>query len=284
MSRVSRKQIAIYALSALVLICALLNVFGVISLRLVATSSMQGTIDQGSLVVSANWLKPAVGDIAIYRESDPSGQVEQFVVHRVIAGDAINGYTFQGDNNQSADPNTVEGDRVVGVVQFWIPAVATLVSWPMLLLYASISVFVIVLRKNSDRRFMLFAKLNKLTGWKRRTWLSGIVALGVVLIFSGLSLTGLFRLVHPQVGPSLPVGTSTNSIVAISPNSTFGPGDLAIATINTKSALVRIESVKGSSATVTSTFGRLSVKNSDVQGRIVFFIPFIGVIFEPFDK
>lgn len=283
--RLNLKSLFTYLLAGMILAVTFLNVSGIISLRVVATNSMQGTIDQGSLVVSANWLKPQVGDIAIYRQLDPSGSAEQLVVHRVIAGSSENGYIFQGDNNQSADPETVAAGLVVGVVQFWIPGVALLFSWPVMLLLLSAVTFTIMLRKNvRDRGQKMFVKLNSLTGWPRKLWLTSLSCLGVVLIFSGLSLIGAFRLVHPQVGPTLPVGTATNSVVAIVPNSSFGPGDLAIAEINQKTALVRVESVNGSRAVITSTFGKLDISNSQIEGRIVLFFPFVGAIFEPFDK
>ena len=117
------RRIIAYVASAITLAIVAANLFGLISLRVVQTTSMQGTIEVGDLVVSQNWLKPQVGDIAVYRATDFFGEAQAMVVHRVIAGDQTDGYTFQGDNNQSADAQVVPADDVVGVVSFWIPGV-----------------------------------------------------------------------------------------------------------------------------------------------------------------
>ena len=88
-SRVGR--IVAYVISALTLAIVAANLFGLISLRIVQTTSMQGTIEVGDLVVSQNWLKPAVGDIAVYKATDFQGVAQAMVVHRVIAGDEAGG-------------------------------------------------------------------------------------------------------------------------------------------------------------------------------------------------
>jgi signal peptidase I len=277
-------KLAAYVLSSLMLLTALANILGVISLRIVQTNSMQGTINPGDLVVSQNWLKPNVGDIAIYREHDMAGGATQDVVHRVIAGDAATGYTFQGDNNLSADPLTVNKADVVGVVNFWIPGPGKLTSPLLLLVLLALIAFIYFARD------YIKSGAKKATEWvaSRGSFARGAIrtALGVVslwLILTGLALAGIAKFEHPQVGPQLALGSSEQSIVMVAPHSTAKVGDLAIAQIAGHKNLVRIESVKGHVYTVSSNLGKIMIPSADVEGPIRLVIPFLGVLWLPFD-
>jgi signal peptidase I len=103
-------------LATLLALPLLLSLFGVISVRSVLTNSMSPKIQPGDLVVSANWIKPTLGDVAIYHQRDFAGTIRQDVVHRVITIDALGEYQFKGDNNQSMDALSVPKDDVVGTV------------------------------------------------------------------------------------------------------------------------------------------------------------------------
>lgn len=115
-------------LAALLATPLLLSLFGIISVRSVLTDSMTPKIQPGDLVVSANWIKPSLGDVAIYHQRDLSGNIRQDVVHRVITLDAIGNYQFKGDNNQSMDALPVSKDDVVGTIVLKIPFVGKLLN------------------------------------------------------------------------------------------------------------------------------------------------------------
>jgi signal peptidase len=110
-----------YFVAALLVAGAVAIFSGAISARVVLTTSMQGTINQGDVVVAANWQKPNIGQIAIYQAKGLDGKVRAEFVHRVISGSETSGYIFKGDNNPKPDLLKVRADQIVGVVQFWIP-------------------------------------------------------------------------------------------------------------------------------------------------------------------
>ena len=283
-SRQKATRIATYVASAFLLAVVLANLFGLISLRLVQTNSMQGTIDVGDLVVSQNWLKPKVGDIAIYHAHNFQGLPAADVVHRVIAGDQTNGYTFQGDNNQSADSELVSASSVVGVVSFWIPGVAALAN-PLVLLVLASAISVLVF----SRGYIKDA-FGKLSSWVqtrgsrvRKLWLTALGLCSIWLVIAGLSVAGLLRIEHPQVGPNLALGSASTSLVVVLPHSNAGVGDIAVANITGKRNFVRIDAVNGSTLTISSSMGKLLISRKDVEGPIRFVLPFVGALWLPFD-
>lgn len=103
-------------LATILLIPGLLSVFGVISIKVVLSDSMAPNINVNDIVVSANWIKPMPGEVAIYHQRDITGLVRQDVVHRVITRNAENEYQFKGDNNQSMDALLVPKTDVIGTV------------------------------------------------------------------------------------------------------------------------------------------------------------------------
>lgn len=275
---------ASYVASALLLLVVLANLFGLISLRIVQTNSMQGTIDVGDLVVSQNWLKPSVGDIAIYHGHDLQGAKTADVVHRVIAGDQTAGYTFQGDNNQSADPETVNASDVVGVVSFWIPGVGSLAN-PLVLavLFSATAVIVFSRGYIKDAVGKAYAWLAARGSRARRLLIAALALLSAWLVVAGLGIAGFMLIEHPQAGPNLNLGSATTSLVVVFPNTNAGVGDIAIASIAGKRAFVRVEAVHGPTYTISSTVGKLLVSRKDIQGPIRFVLPYIGALWLPFD-
>jgi hypothetical protein len=282
--RIRFGRIAAYTLSSLMLLTALASLLGVISLRIVQTNSMQGTINQGDLVVSANWLKPSIGEIAIYHGHDLQGNRAEDVVHRVIAGNAEAGYTFQGDNNLSADPQTVTAKDVVGVVNFWIPGSGKLTN-PLLILVIVSLIAVIYfgrdyIKSGFKKSSEWLATRGRFTKAVARTALSLI---SLWLVVTGLALAGIAKFEHPQVGPQLAVGSSNQSLVLVVPHSAIKVGDLAMATVAGHKNLVRVEAIKGHVYTVSSNIGKLLISSADVEGPIRFVVPFIGALWLPFD-
>jgi signal peptidase len=89
---------------------------GSTSLTIVQGHSMEPTYATGDLVVGRTG--PAqVGDVVVYRPTGLNGHV----VHRVVGGDATDGWVVRGDNNTWDDPWRPTGDEVVGVVRWHVP-------------------------------------------------------------------------------------------------------------------------------------------------------------------
>lgn len=88
------------------------------SLVVVSGHSMEQTFFDGDLVV-ARAGHAEVGDVVVYR---PDG-LDGLVVHRVVGGDAVNGWVIRGDNNTWDDVWHPTGDQVLGVVAWHVPGV-----------------------------------------------------------------------------------------------------------------------------------------------------------------
>lgn len=102
---------------------------GSTTLVVVAGHSMDPTFATGDLVV-ARAGSAQVGDVVVYRPDDVDG----YVVHRVVGGDAATGWTLRGDNNDWDDVWHPTADDVVGVVRWHVPglgAVTPLLGSPV---------------------------------------------------------------------------------------------------------------------------------------------------------
>jgi len=121
-------------LAAILLVPAMLSLAGVITFRVVLTNSMTPSIYPGDLVASANWIKPGLGETAIYHEKDVLGIYKQDVVHRVITINADGAYQFKGDSNESMDALTVAKSDIVGTIFLKVPGVGRLLTSTGLLL------------------------------------------------------------------------------------------------------------------------------------------------------
>jgi len=82
------------------------------SMVIVSGESMEPTYFDGDLVI-ARKMEPSIGDVIIYA---PEGLGGSQIVHRIIGGNAEDGWQLQGDNNDFIDPFTPTGDEVKGVV------------------------------------------------------------------------------------------------------------------------------------------------------------------------
>jgi signal peptidase I len=82
------------------------------SMVIVSGESMEPTYFDGDLVI-ARKMEPSIGDVIIYA---PEGLGGSQIVHRIIGGNAEDGWELQGDNNDFVDPFTPKGDEVKGVV------------------------------------------------------------------------------------------------------------------------------------------------------------------------
>lgn len=96
------------------------------------------------------------------------------------------------------------------------------------------------------------------------------------LILAGLNIAGFLAFDHPQVGPELPFGSATNSLVAIVPNTPANIGDFAMATIDGQRNLVRVDGVGSDSYTVSTMSGSQVISSANLDGKMSFLIPFVG--------
>ena len=137
-----------WALVSFMLVFAGASVTGLIDSRVVLTGSMTPTINPGDVVVSTSpsRLKPHVGSVVIYTGKKFDGSAVASFAHRIVAGDAVNGFTMKGDNNPDADVQKPKLADIEGVVFLTIPFLGKLLSPQVLiiLLLAAFGVWLIV--------------------------------------------------------------------------------------------------------------------------------------------
>ena len=137
-----------WALVSFMLVFAGASVTGLIDSRVVLTGSMTPTINPGDVVVSTSpsRLKPHVGSVVIYTGKKFDGTAVASFAHRIVGGDADNGFTMKGDNNPDADVQKPRLADIEGVVFLTIPFLGKLLSTQVLiiLLLAAFGVWLIV--------------------------------------------------------------------------------------------------------------------------------------------
>lgn len=123
------------------------SVTGVFQTRVILTGSMQPTLDPGDVVfaVAPKINNPEVGKTVIYTARDITGVPVTQWAHRIISGDASNGWTIKGDANPAADVNIVPSSDISSVVLFSIPFVGKLLNPTSLILISIGALFFIFL-------------------------------------------------------------------------------------------------------------------------------------------
>ena len=124
-----------WVLVSFMLTFGLASVTGLIDSRVVLTGSMEPAINPGDIVVSTspNLISPKISDVVIYTGKKFDGTEVTSFAHRIIAGDAVNGFTVKGDNNPDPDVQKPKMADIEGVVLFTAPMVGKLLTPQMLI-------------------------------------------------------------------------------------------------------------------------------------------------------
>jgi len=113
------------ALMAVVVVAAWLlwptSLGGGTTLTIVSGHSMEPTYYTGDLVVTRAGT-PKVGDIIVYQPKDVGGAR---VIHRIVGGNATDGWIMKGDNNDFLDPWTPRGSEILGGARLHLPHLGT---------------------------------------------------------------------------------------------------------------------------------------------------------------
>jgi signal peptidase I len=97
---------------------------GTMTYVITSGASMQPGFEQGDLAILRSSNEYGPGDVAAYNSSE----FQQIVMHR-ITEESDEGYTFQGDNNDFLDPETVTEDQMLGELVLRVPQVGTALTW-----------------------------------------------------------------------------------------------------------------------------------------------------------
>ena len=119
-----------YIFAAVLVTFSVLSSTGYVKARVVLTGSMQPAINPGDIVITApvSRVTPKIDDVAAYQARRFDGAAVGVFTHRIIDGDAKNGWIFKGDNNPSPDVQQPKNNDILGVVIFVIPWLGNLLS------------------------------------------------------------------------------------------------------------------------------------------------------------
>ena len=92
----------------------------------VTTGSMNGTINQGDVIIVKKTDDYSLGDVVTYVEADGKAPV----THRIVNYGAEDGmFITKGDSNLSADISPVSVEQIAGEVVFVIPKLGVVFDW-----------------------------------------------------------------------------------------------------------------------------------------------------------
>ena len=120
--------VATYLFAALLLTFSAASVTGYVKARVVLTNSMEPTINPGDIVITANSdrVVPQIGSIIAYQARQFNGTPVGVFTHRIIGGNALDGWLMKGDNNPSPDIQKPKGADILGTVILTIPKLGLL--------------------------------------------------------------------------------------------------------------------------------------------------------------
>ncbi len=119
-----------YLLAVVVISFSVLSVSGVVKARIVLTGSMAPAINTGDIILTTTpeRLAPTKGDVIAYTARRFNGDPVGIFSHRIIGGDAANGYIVKGDANKSPDVQRPKTSDIVGVVFFVVPFIGRILT------------------------------------------------------------------------------------------------------------------------------------------------------------
>ena len=139
------------------IVLALLVAFltGALQGRVVLTGSMKPEINPGDLLItkSAKFAQPKVGDVVIYAARDLQGQAVSTWAHRIISGNAEEGFVTKGDANPAPDVGKPKLADIESVVLFKIPSIGQYMNPLVIILLGSglmLLIFVFSLWRRSE--------------------------------------------------------------------------------------------------------------------------------------
>ena len=138
--------------TAILLTFVTLDLTGVIQARIVATGSMVPTINPGDVVLtmSPNNVIPVKGRIVTYQGRRLDGTPVALFTHRVIGGNAQDGFVVKGDANPSADTQKPTIKDILGVVVLTVPWIGHLLD-PKIMVLVLLGMFGLWLIRDAFR-------------------------------------------------------------------------------------------------------------------------------------
>ena len=125
-----------YVLSAILLSFSALSITGYVKARVVLTGSMAPAINSGDIVIliPTKHITPEINDVVAYTGRRFDGSSVGTFTHRILDGDAQNGFLVKGDANPSPDVQKPKLADISGVVVFTIPFIGQFLTPKALLI------------------------------------------------------------------------------------------------------------------------------------------------------
>ncbi len=112
---------------------------------------------------------------------------------------------------------------------------------------------------------------------RRLIWtLSSIAVIAAIIV--GLSAANLVRFVHPDSGLTNTLGAADTTIAVVGPTVDLEPESSVLFMDSSNYVLGGVVAVAEGSSLVYTGQGQATVKREDIIGRVLFVIPFIGVL------
>ena len=123
-------QFAGYGMLAILVLFTALSFTGTFKSRVVLTGSMAPNINPGDIVITVPVKDRVlqVGDVVTYRARRFNGEGVGVFTHRIIAGNAQEGFIVKGDHNPSPDIQKPKTNDILGLVVFRIPFLGHLIT------------------------------------------------------------------------------------------------------------------------------------------------------------
>jgi hypothetical protein len=119
-----------YLSAVLLLTFSFFSFTGTLKARIVLTGSMQPTISAGDVIIttSTEHRAPKKGDIVAYTARRFNGAAVATISHRIVGGNAKDGFIVKGDSNPSPDVQHPKLSDISGVVILIIPFIGNLLT------------------------------------------------------------------------------------------------------------------------------------------------------------
>ena len=119
-----------YGMLAILVLFTALSFTGTFKSRVVLTGSMAPSINPGDIVITVPVKDRVlqVGDVVTYRAKRFNGEGVGVFTHRIIAGNAQEGFIVKGDHNPSPDIQKPKTNDILGLVVFRIPFLGHLIT------------------------------------------------------------------------------------------------------------------------------------------------------------
>ena len=145
----------------------------------VSGTSMLPTLRTGDLVVVRKSESYGIGDVVVYTIPEGETAAGEHVIHRIVGGDAVDGFVMKGDNNTEIDRLKPTPDQIIGGETMRLPYVASLLRylrrpWVLGLVIGVLTFLIMIGAEHDEKRKRLSIPIDD-EGQTAETTTSGVL-------------------------------------------------------------------------------------------------------------